>query len=596
MKERLKQKTPLISAGLFLAFTVCLYAPLSIYASNRSEFWFNLRSFWMVPVVFSLVTFLLSCLLGCFLKGKLYQIYLSLVFGLALAIYCQGNFLGLKLGDMNGGKIDWNLYRPRMWINAGIWILIICLVLGIMIWKAKITQKIVLYLSGLLTAMQFISLIALMIPVFRQGDYRSLTTPVLTTKGLYEVGSEDNIIVFVLDAYDETFFQYVLDDMPEIKDELDGFVFYDNFTSTYPRTAYSLTCIMGGNIFRNQMQRSEWIEENAKNRLYFDELADNGYDITLYTAADKMISQRVKNMTSNFVEAPMRFYNTRTCFSLLYRLVACQYFPDLFKPSLWMNGNEILSTGYIESEDSVYEDSNGKFKYNLDQNGLTVIEGTKQYKFIHLWGHHEPYYIDEWGNEAEETFEPYEPAKGCMRIMLDYCEHLKDAGLYDCSTIIITADHGWGFDSGVIGNPVFLMKTRNSRGAMTTCSYEAGLENFGATIADLCGADHPDDYGLSILDINENTSFDRYYYQYIYSDYRSCPGKGENYYLVEYLTPVNTNDVLQFQLTDVEYLPSGEKISHKEYCETCQKDGGRFNMAYESWPACMHMHVSDFPY
>ncbi len=596
MMNRIKQNISLICSAFFLSFTVCLYAPMTIYASNRSEFWFNLRSFWGVPVSVFFVSFFLTTLIGLLLRGRLYNIYLSLLFGLALCFYLQGNFFYIRLGDMNGGRIDWDLYRFRMWINVCVWILIIALVAAAFIWKTKLMQKVTLYISALFSIMQLGSLIVMMVPLFQQGDFKTSTMPALTTEGLYEVGSEDNIIVFILDAYDETFFKYVQEEAPEITSEFDGFVFYDNFTSVFPRTAYSLTGIMGGQIFRNEMPRYTWVEENAKQRLYFDDLLDQGYEISLYTKELYTISQRVKNMASNYVEAPMHFYNIRTCFSTLYRLAAIQYFPDICKLYTWMDGNQIASTGKIETEYPIYDESNAKFKYGLDQNGLLIKEGKKQYKFIHLWGHHEPYYIDEWGNEAEQTFEPYEPAKGCMRIMLDYCDKLKEAGVYDRSTIIITADHGWGFDSGVIGNPLFMIKRQNARGHLETCSYETGLENFPATIADLCGSEHKNDYGLSILDITEDTRFDRYYYQYIYEDYRSCPSKDSNYYLVEYLTSCETNDVSQFKLTGVEYLPSGEKIPHRQYCETCLSGQDELGVAYDNWPAIMHIHVSDFPY
>ncbi len=590
----IKSKLPLIAAAFFLAFTVCLYAPLSMYISNKSEFWFNLRVIWKVPVSFFLISFILAVLVGAFLKGKLLKLYLALLFSLALCFYLQGNFLSIKLGIMGGNYVDWAQYRNAMLLNLGIWVLLISVIV-FLFFKFDIMQKISMYVSALFGGMQLISLVVLLIPIFMQGDFAYPSLPVLTTKGLYEMGSDENIVVFVLDAFDEEFFQKIRTDAPDIVEDLDGFVFYDNFTSTYTKTIYSMTCVIGGRIFRNELPRAEWVEENAKQPMYYDELTKAGYNISMYTTALHAMPQRIRDITQNYIEAPVRFYNTRTCFSLLYRLVACQYFPDIFKPYVWMYGTEFDSTGMLDSGDSLFPWDNNSFRARLENEGITVKEGEKEYKLIHIQGAHEPYYIDEWGNDTPERWDDWDAAaRGSMRIVLKYCEELKAKGVYDNTTIIITADHGNGAGPSCLSNPLFLMKEKGSRGEMQVCSYETGLENYAATIVDLCGSDNVADYGMSILDATEDTKFDRYYYLFVWDD-NSMLEKDGNYYLVEYLTGNENNDTSLFRLTNREYLPNGQIIDHKAYCETCQKPDEGMEDFY-GWRFQHHEHIKDCPY
>lgn len=596
--SRITNKSPLILDALFLTITVGLYAPFSIYVANREDFWFNLRTFWYVPMMVFILGFIFLIGIGFILKNQLYYIYLAFVFGLAICFYLQGNFLGLKVGILNGAQIDWDSYRLRMIVNLIIWVVILVIVSILFLWKSKVMSKVTTFLSASFCFMQLFSLTMLLIPIFMNAEFESPTSPVLTSKGLYEVG-EENIIVFILDGYDASLFKLVQHEEPELIHEFDGFVFYDNYSGLYPTTLYSITSLMGGRTFRNELPRSEWVEENAKKPLYFDELYRNGYEVSLYTDMLRTIPKRVLENATNYTNASMRFYNIRTCFAVIYRLVACQYFPDFVKQYAWMDDTLIRSTGTLDIGEQLWDYDNASFKYGLDKSGITVNPSKKEYKYIHLWGGHEPYHIDEMGNESREHYDRSIVAKGCLRIMADYLRKLKEKGIYDNSAIIITADHGYVGDLGLLCNPVFLFKDKQSKGTLKSNHYEASQENFGATIADLSGSVDFAQYGDSICRADENTSFERFFYQYIYceGDFNP-PEKNENYYLVEYRLPRETNNPSMFMLTNVEYLPSGETISHKQYCESCQISDGKATQYY-GWDEVYqlkHVHRSNFPF
>ncbi len=594
MNTTINNKKPILAASLFLTFTVCMYAPMSIYISNRHDFWFNLRMIWYIPTVFFLVAFVILAGIGLLLKDVIYSLYLGVVFGAGICFYIQGNFLSIKIGIMNGNYVDWAAYFTRMWIDAAVWVAILAVAVGVSVKRTNF-HKVFMYIAVLLCLMQIVSLSVLFGGMLMQKDTVSATRPTLTTQGICEVGSDENVIVFIVDAFDEKYFDHVRDEVPSLMDEFDGFTRYDNFTSIYPTTNYSLTGMMSDRIFRNESSMQDFADEASKDHSYFDELSENGYEISIYTTEIASIPHRIKEITTNYAEVPMRFYNLRTCFSLLYRLTACQYFPDIVKPYVWMDGTEILSTGYIDGDyypfDMEHGHENGTFKEGLEKKGLSVKDGAKEYKFIHIRGTHEPYYTDEWGDQSEESWDYRPTAIGCVRILCEYLQELKDNGVYDCSSIIITADHGASCYPGLLSNPVFLIKRQNEHHPIETCHYEASLMNLGSTVADLAGGEYSaDDEHISVLDLTEDTKYNRYYFAYIWDGHGNrIDTEDGKCSLVEYLTAEDTNDTSKFVLTDSEYTPDGERIPHKENCKTCSEWDGVFE-DYYGWNCMEHVH------
>ena len=92
---------------LFLGFTSCIFAPLELYALNRSELWFELSDIWYIPLACGTAAMAVGSAFEMLLNDKLLRIYQGILFGFGLCIYIQGNFLSLKLGAMSGETIAW---------------------------------------------------------------------------------------------------------------------------------------------------------------------------------------------------------------------------------------------------------------------------------------------------------------------------------------------------------------------------------------------------------------------------------------------------------------------------------------------------------
>ena len=98
--------------------------------------------------------------------------------------------------------------------------------------------------------------------------------------------------------------------------------------------------------------------------------------------------------------------------------------------------------------DSLYELDDAAILKMVREQGLKATDEGEAgaFRFIHLFGPHFPYNVDENGNAVPTNQSNRErQAKGSMKVVLEYMDQLKKLGLYDQATIIVTADHGVWF-------------------------------------------------------------------------------------------------------------------------------------------------------
>lgn len=586
------KKTELIITSFFACFIFFIYAPLEMYLSNVNEFWFNIHTIWQVLMMSFVICFIGSSVVGIFLKGRLYKLYIALLLSFGICCYLQGGFINLNVGVMNGSNVQWGDFAMKIAINTAIWIAIPCIISAIVL---RVNESIFDYISGIslsLSILLIMLLISSFISASKSKDlFSSDRVRFLSADHLYDVGGDGSIIVFILDAFDSSYMDNVLDDESLIHN-LDGFTLFNNYTGLYPQTEYSMASLIGGNVFHNEMPRLEWVERNAENVLYEDEVISMGYDISIYTDMPEDVPQRIVSKCDNYVEANLSFYNFRTCFSLLYRLVGCKYLPDVVKPFIWMNGSEFEGSAVTDTSSKVYDSSNSVFRDNLRTEGISVLKGVKTYKLIHIFGAHEPFSIDENGEDVAENWDKNtDAAKGALRLVLEYTNQMKQLGVYDNSAIVITADHGWHGNDGIISTPVFMLKKAGERGNLKFSNAPVSHTDFAATIVGLAGSGNEANYGIPVWKVDEKAVRDRYYYQYTY-DKESTIRDG-NFCLVEYRTGKESNDTSLFTLTNVEYTWSGKKIDHNKYCSTCINNVEPSD--YSGWEQLIHYHSDNYP-
>ena len=149
-----------------LSFMLCVYAPLELYITNQSEFWFSI-DIMMQPIAllfgyFFAVGFVLFCLLRSI--GVLpYRIGLLIGTAALLFLYVQGNFFVSGLPALDGTDFDWSAPSPER--VKSIVALLVCIALCTVIFvkfRKTLFDKITLFVSGGLSLMLLLTLTTLL--------------------------------------------------------------------------------------------------------------------------------------------------------------------------------------------------------------------------------------------------------------------------------------------------------------------------------------------------------------------------------------------------------------------------------------------------
>ncbi len=242
----IKQKG--IVPAIALTFSLCIYAPLELFFLNREEFWFGLSDLTKMMILPTTLFFLLLLISYKALKGEKRNKVSVLLSVLTFCAYLQGNFIGIKVGVLNGADIVWMKYLPKMIFNLFIWLCII--IISLMIYAKKVNlYRAFIYVSGIILGIQLITISVLLFQNISEDVGKTTDTVAFTDRGLYATDSEDNTLVFVLDMFDAEYFDRIIANEPEWTDILDGFTLYDNCTGTYSTTSYSITHLYTGKMF-----------------------------------------------------------------------------------------------------------------------------------------------------------------------------------------------------------------------------------------------------------------------------------------------------------------------------------------------------------
>lgn len=583
----------LCASSLFLSFTLLFFAPISIYLSNLDEFWFNLyQIFGMILTAFVVVGIILV-IVGIVIRhfsSKLFFAYETLILAGGICVYIHSNFLNLKIGTLDGGQIDWSKYQSRMITNAICWIVIIVIVFATRIYIEKHEQidskygKYEKAIPLMLTFLETVALITVLIGAVADGKtVWNKDIHILSDIDICDMGDENNIIVFVLDMVDATSMRQILEEEPEIVDELDGFTIYDNYTGLYAYTHLSMDNMINGTDY------SQPGIKNFPKGKYIDDLIEDGYEISIYTGVPQVIKPELKTQLGNYAVKSMRFGNVRTKVALIYRLVACQYMPDIAKPYVWLFGDEFDKACVSDDEFNYYISLNANVRDIVSERNFNIKPNSKSFKIIHTNGGHDPFTIDADCNDVDPNWDDYYGAcRGSLRIVQNYMTKMIENGTYDNSNIIITADPGWRSDVyGLLTSPLMLIKKVNERGTAKLSKAPVSQEDFQATILKLAGDDRYSSYGTAIMDVPENSNRERVAYFY------SCKeenGRTGNFGLMKYTIKPEFNDFDAYMVTDTEISPSGRIVSHFDNCKTCKENAKP--MDWCGWKMLVH-YVTD---
>ena len=445
-----------------LALTVGIFVPTEIYIKNTSQLWFDYKDIfkYFLKDTVKYVVILLVIYAVCWRK-KVRIIYLSVLAGLLFGIFLQSYIISIDYGLFDGHEIEWDKYTKAGFVNTFIWLF--CIIETFINFKrlAFNPKKIIKYLKPIAFGSILIQCIVLLItlknnPIQKDILYEDGKAGVLTTKDIYTVSEKDNIIIFLIDAFDASTFEEIQQKGHEVITQLKDFTYYPDTTSSFGFTIYSLPEILTGRFFDPSISNyPDFLNTSWHNNSYYETLRKNDYIIDLYTSGDFIDK---KASVDNLIAEKVALNDEMIC--RFYGLVRFRIVPHYFKKLFYHYDPNLQNSALLDKNSKIYVFDDRQFYDNLKK-GLNVSIKDNCLKFYHLEGMHYPWTLDENLEPIKEGVKgtASKAALGRLKIVNEYISQLKNHKLYDNATIAILADHGYNHMLG--RRPLFMIKQPN---------------------------------------------------------------------------------------------------------------------------------------
>ncbi|QKF07655.1 sulfatase-like hydrolase/transferase [Berryella wangjianweii] len=456
----------------FASGTLLITAPYEIVSGNEGSLVFGLAEVWHVMAVPAVALAALMALLTSLLKGRAFNAALLAPFGFGTACYVQALLLNPGLPSADGQTVAWADYTGIASVSLIVWLALLAGPLVLSRLHRRRAQTLAVLVATALLVVQAAGVTSLFLKESPAADDAEAPTRyAITRTGLNTVTPRNNLVVFVLDGFDtKCDLIPLMQQHPRDLDELTGFTWFRNSAPTMTATIEALPTMLTGNVPDPTQSTFRGGNSFYRTAPYLKALASAGYSVGLYSdsldgEAPGLFEHTVNGVDGNGdsglklgrVDAVGTFRALLSC--ALYRDL-----PWVLKPGFRLYTSDIdaamalspaprqeggeRTLSALEPDPTPYVLNDKSYYDRLRKERLSVLDdgSTGSVRFIHLQGPHYPHTLDENVNEHQLTSRTQQ-ARASLRIVSEYIRQLKELGLYDDTTIVITADHGYRSES-----------------------------------------------------------------------------------------------------------------------------------------------------
>jgi hypothetical protein len=271
--------------SLFFVETAMIFVPSSLFLGNIDEF--RIDYIQLFPYIFfpAVILAVILILILTFLPSRASKWACNLIFGITMGIYIQTNFLNKNLLELNGNLvINWNYLGISSIMSTLIWLL--CIAIPIVLDKKKGLrwETIRSYICSFFFLVQAVTLIILCLMTMHSVTNDS----VVTKNGEFELASDKNVIVFIVDTLDSKWAKEYIVENEKWNKTFSDFVFFDNVVSGGAPTILGMPALLTGMTWDDPYNVSldEYYNNAYSNSSLFSDLVDEDVSIKLYTSLD----------------------------------------------------------------------------------------------------------------------------------------------------------------------------------------------------------------------------------------------------------------------------------------------------------------------
>ena len=452
--------------AIFAAGTLLVVAPYELVAASEGSLIYGLHTVWQ-PVAFfgAAVSIVVAVLLSLF-RGKAFFALTCIVFSIGLGCWIQALFMNGGLPLANGMELDIFEHKRMLLFSSAIWFLLIAapLAVGFFFKKMRVVQTTVVALSLALIVVQGVGVASLFMNTVEDDipeSAEALSSYVMTREGINSVSADKhNVVVFILDTLDTQFLIDAVDAHPEMLDEFTGFTWFQDSVGSMVPTRYGNVFLLNGVMPEHGEDWEHFLRRRYVDNDYLHFINDAGYSIGLYTdtlGVEWVSDEQTRDVyDTTFNIRPLtreeRAFNPEKTVRVLVKCALYRDMPWAIKPFFWFYTDEVnramvetsvISTG---TDNEPYVTDDAKWLDDLQESGISTEDEhalSGSFRYIHLLGTHWPYSLNEVGDfVGTNAVTLDQQTQGTMFGPAEYIRLLKENGVYDNTTIIITADHG----------------------------------------------------------------------------------------------------------------------------------------------------------
>ena len=512
--------------SLSFSIMVFIYIPSETFFSSFTDY--NYPYQLLIKSIFTCFifwTFVLTAIQFILVKKIYYYIH-NLLFGIMLAVYIQYMFFNTNVGILDGSSFNPADHLIYTILNTVIWLALI--IVPMLFFRAG-AERAVRYITAIVGLIHMISLFTLIM----QADKNCFcyTAIYYSFEEQYTVGNNRNEIVFVIDAADNCYMKELVNSSDPILNEFGDFTMYTNTCSVYDYTNLSMLQMMTNFQFDNTIGNLE-LREKAWNtpwcKEFYDRYHSNGYKVNVFNfdyENSEYVIGKIDNANELDQYNPQIYYiDKKLIKNKNLEMIAYRSFPLLLKSKVNLSDFSLIKPVIYYSVDTGYYDNESfddNIKLSSDDGNYLIVQ--------HISGVHEP-------NDNVETM------RYTLEIVDKYLDQMKELGVYEDATIIITADHGITEKTEkelIPATPVFLIKEPGvthdvlqindtpiyHTDIMPTLLYNAGLYK---------DQEDRDLFGTTIYDYSEDSNRTRIWYDRYYNAKYPKTGKHNVFAAFEY--------------------------------------------------------------
>ena len=278
-----------------LLFMFGVFGPSEIFFGNYSEFGVIYGEFGWKFLVISVVLALFISLILQIVPKFPRTLILSVLWGFTIAGYIQTMFLNKNLDQIGVSAEGYTANATRVILNALFWLFILAASVLICIFKKEFCIRLLGVTSGILLGIQAVGFVSLFLTADASAMAYNDTDGELSLSGAgqYTLSSNENIILFVLDNFSNTFWDEALASYPDMTDSLSDFTYYNNADCAYWGTYPSLAHMLTGNPLDTGLSVNDWLNQcwnNDSTNTYYKLLEKHNYKVNLYTPVTSLLT------------------------------------------------------------------------------------------------------------------------------------------------------------------------------------------------------------------------------------------------------------------------------------------------------------------